>query len=187
MPHGYDSINTHFGHKLVDLVSVVSGYGKMVRNTPGVPDRAVRFNDLILEGAERIRDLSEKILGLPGVGPIATEPVRVADCIHQAVARVQPRLTGKHQLLLDVPEDLPLGLCGQGSLIRSLYYVLENAVDATVEGGHIRIRARADDRAGTIGIELMDTGQGMDADVLAPRRSPSSRRTRTTSRTPGSA
>ncbi|WP_223906550.1 sensor histidine kinase [Actinomyces capricornis] len=99
--------------------------------------------------------------------PLALEDVDLAETVADAVQAVSEELaaSGNHTLIrLDLPQvPWPLPhVCGDGDLLYSaIYNVLSNAAKYTPAGGSIEVRGR--EEAGTVAIEVADTGIGVPA------------------------
>nr|WP_244925164.1 HAMP domain-containing sensor histidine kinase [Actinomyces bowdenii] len=99
--------------------------------------------------------------------PLALEDVDLAETVTDAVQAVSEEIAaaGNHTLIrLDLPQvPWPLPhVSGDGDLLYSaIYNVLSNAAKYTPAGGSIEVRGR--EEAGTVAIEVADTGIGVPA------------------------
>jgi PAS domain S-box-containing protein len=112
---------------------------------------------------------------LLGRAPVAPKQiVSVANAVNGALELLRPRLSGR-TLSVDVPEVLP-GVLGSSMLVeQAVLNVLNNAIDATREGGTIQVVARVmEDGLGLRYLELSiaDNGIGMAAHVAAQATTP---------------
>ncbi len=92
-------------------------------------------------------------------------PCNIDDVIHAAVETVRPEAEAKNQRLeLDVPPELG-GVSYDVLRMQQVFWnVLSNAVKFTPPGGHIRVRAARE--GSQVAVEVADTGEGIDPDVM---------------------
>ena len=68
-------------------------------------------------------------------------------------------------LAKDLPDDLPPVLAWGGQLNQVYTNLIDNAVDAAGEGGHVTLRARATDDGQQVCVEVEDDGPGVPEDL----------------------
>jgi signal transduction histidine kinase len=95
------------------------------------------------------------------------EPTSVRCAVDQAVDAVRSRHKGALpvSLELEVPEHLEV-FADPDRLRQVIQALLDNAVKFTPEGGQVRIRATADGAAGTVVVDVDDTGIGIPESAL---------------------
>ncbi|MGC3999623.1 MAG: ATP-binding protein [Anaeromyxobacter sp.] len=122
------------------------------------------------EGAARVREV---VRGLrvfsrePENTP--PEPVDLAGVLRSAVALAESELRQRARLVVQLEPGLPPVLGSEGRLVQVLVNLLVNAAQAIPEGhahaNEVRVSAR---RAGrSVVLEVVDTGEGMTAEVQA--------------------
>jgi signal transduction histidine kinase len=83
------------------------------------------------------------------------------------VSELDPRLALKGiTTTLTIDDGLPVIVGDVDLMHRALLNILNNAIEATPSGGRIVIRARAEEPARRIAIEIADSGTGIGPDVL---------------------
>jgi two-component system phosphate regulon sensor histidine kinase PhoR len=157
-------------HELRTPLTAIKGYAEtLLHGGLGDPGSAIEFVRVIDRHAERLRLLIEELLDLAAVeqgrSNLSVEPTSAAEVAAQAVGVVRPAAEAKRQdLVVDVPDDLPLCRADHDRLAQVLINLLDNAVKFTPDGGRIRIEARA--AGDRLSIAVSDTGPGIPTDDL---------------------
>lgn len=146
-------------HQLGTPLSSIMGWVELLRMGPdAVPPETVADElERDVDRLRRVADRFEKIGSTPTLEPVAVAPVLegVADYIRHRVPRSGSRVT----LGVDAPPDIGARLNVQlfEWVVENL---LKNALDAMDDGGEIVVTAR--EQAGTVTVDVRDTGKGMD-------------------------
>jgi two-component system, cell cycle sensor histidine kinase and response regulator CckA len=157
------------GHDLNNLLSVISVSAQLVRARAGIDDEVRRSLDEIIEAGVLASKLTRQLLSLgqDASTPFTTDlnsTVMAFTGILGGVVRSGVRTT------LDLwHEPLPVRM-HTTDLERVLLNLAENAEDAMVSGGSLRVETRPFVASGTSPCALLvvaDTGRGMDQDTLA--------------------
>jgi signal transduction histidine kinase len=120
----------------------------------------------IEQAATRIYELVTAVKSFTYMDHLAgPESVDVEAGIRDTMRVLDSRVTSKSAVLtLDVEADLPPARAGGGELNQVWFSLIDNALDAIPEFGHIEISARRDlDR---ILVRVVDNGPGIPADAL---------------------
>jgi PAS domain S-box-containing protein len=89
------------------------------------------------------------------------ELVALRPTLERAVELVRPQITAaRHELSLELPQETLLLEIDPVRIAQAIGNLLENSTRYTPQGGHIILRARADDKG--IVIEVVDDGPGID-------------------------
>lgn len=165
--------------RLAILGQVAGSVGHELRNPLGVMSNAVYFLRTTLDGAD---DGVKEYLGI--IRDEIARSEHIVDELMDAVRTRQPELAafGLAEMVgqvlrsreipagvtvaLDIPEGLPAVRADALQVQKVFTNLLANALDAMPEGGALEIRARADAAAGTVVVEVRDTGVGIPADLL---------------------
>jgi signal transduction histidine kinase len=91
--------------------------------------------------------------------------VDIAHIVEAVVGPYRLGLTGKVDVAVSTPVDLPPAIADRTMLQRALTNLVENAIQAMPVGGTLTVAAHAEDAR--IVLTITDTGVGMDADALA--------------------
>ena len=150
-------------HELRTPITVARGHAELIRETAR-DEQTVRDVDVILDEMGRLSKLSDRLLMLAGAdhpGFLAFDEVRVEPLVTETIRRWGPTArrewasaTGASGVVVADRERL-------GAALDAL---IENAVNATVEGGRISLSAGAE--GGTLVLEVSDDGDGIAADDL---------------------
>ncbi|MGH9724294.1 MAG: ATP-binding protein [Candidatus Acidiferrales bacterium] len=128
------------------------------------PQNNRRFLQIIRDHAARLARLTNDLLKLArieaGKLDVVLQPVGIAELIEGCAETALLRASRKQIALeIEIPTGLP-AVRGDASLLRDvLQNLLDNAIQYTPPGGHIRVMAHADEREATI--TVTDTGMGI--------------------------
>jgi PAS domain S-box-containing protein len=178
------SLATGVAHEINNPLTYVIGNAHLLKEQLGelagwMPNRQLgdlsRLASEIHEGAERIARI---VRGLRGMGGPETGRETLVDLrLAVAMARRTSEMEWRYraQVLVDLPEDLPLVRGGETQVQQLLLNLIVNAAHATPEGrpdAH-RIRVTAGRRGPSgVWLEVQDDGLGMSPDVLARATDP---------------
>ena len=117
--------------------------------------------------ASRLRDILDDFLRFAGKMELVRKPTDVNDVLEEMVDFFHPQaqLQRVQLRLRRSPEPLVVPL-DERLIKQALLNLLINAVQATPEGGEVMLSARRDG-AGRAVLQVVDTGRGMEPDVLA--------------------
>ncbi len=155
-------------HELRTPVTTIAGFAKSV-----VRQRDSLSSDEIDDALERIarqsdhlKTLLDELLTLPRPLPMRRSEYGAVwvDEVAGDVAREMEPDDGSHELVVEVPSDLP-PVRGEASAVqRVLTNLVSNAVKYSPDGGRIIVRARRD--GSHVRVEVVDEGIGIDAGDL---------------------
>ncbi len=164
-------------HGFNNLLTIITGYSQLVRNTLGESDPACAYVDEIARAAERAASLTGKLLALSRRRIGDPERLDINAMIHDVVASFRDELRKSIILIADPGTDLAPVLADRSYVTESIRDLLENARDAIPDAGKITVRTRMrnshelrDTGAGLasgryIEIEVEDTGEGIDPET----------------------
>jgi signal transduction histidine kinase len=96
--------------------------------------------------------------------PTVAEPSSIAHALADTAIVLAAKARSKSTAVdLDVPSDLPLVRVYGGELNQVWSNLIENALDAVGESGHVMVSARAD--GATVVVRVVDDGHGIPADI----------------------
>jgi signal transduction histidine kinase len=135
----------------------------MQRRDPGEAERREYLEDIASE-CDRQIDLVHNLLDLSRirVGGVQIKPHRVDACeVVRACEKIERADAEEHghQLLVELPPELPFVRADHSALRRALCTIAENSIKYTPDGGSIMLRAYSD--GGSVIIEVEDTGRGI--------------------------
>jgi signal transduction histidine kinase len=123
---------------------------------------------LMLDEINRLSDLLNKLLYFARRNDSeAFSPQDLNDLLRHTILFVKPRiLQQKTDLEVDL-DDGPVEVLGDADGLHQVFLnVLTNSLQAMDERGRLTVRSRRDDTAGTVRVEVRDTGPGIDPKVL---------------------
>lgn len=96
---------------------------------------------------------------------------RIAPLLQETAALLQDRIcSSRSRVRIEVPDALPPVSCDEQGIQQVLLNLLTNALDAGPEEGEILVRAAQ--APGTLSIQVVDQGPGMDPEVLRRAKEP---------------
>src|SRR5207245_793750 len=135
----------------------------------------------ILMQVKLLRQISAEFSSFASSPTPRPEPTRLPELIEEVVKPYRAGLTGRIDIAVDAPRDLPTVTIDRTLFARALTNVIENALHAMpgkgrllVESGESRVDSpgsRVDSRESTAGspraviVRITDTGVGMDEDA----------------------
>jgi two-component system phosphate regulon sensor histidine kinase PhoR len=153
-------------HELRTPLTAIQGFAEtLLRGALDEPENNRRFVEIIREHASRLGRLTEDLLKLSqiesGTMELELHPVSVRAVVDPCADAARLRTEEKRQsFAIDVPDPPPLVLADTLALQDVLRNLLDNAIQYTPEGGHIRIRASGGQKAR---ISVEDDGIGIPA------------------------
>jgi nitrogen fixation/metabolism regulation signal transduction histidine kinase len=120
--------------------------------------------DTILKQVRLLRQISAEFSAFASVPVPERVPVEVADLVEEILGPYRTGLSDRIRLEVDVARDLPPVFVDRMLVGRALVNVIENALHAMPGSGTLRLRARVEEPG--VGIEVTDTGVGMDPQAL---------------------
>ncbi|RMF21563.1 MAG: hypothetical protein D6760_09220 [Deltaproteobacteria bacterium] len=171
-------ISTSIAHEVNNPLGVIvmnAGFlAKRAQRGELPPDAVIEVERLSAAAARSTRAV-QKLLDFArystGRAPAAYEPVDVRRLIEETTALLQDRIVGARcRLEIDSADDIPLLYCDEQGLHQVLFNLLTNALDASSEGGVVRISVVWDGHI--LALEVTDEGVGMDPDTLEKAREP---------------
>ncbi len=117
----------------------------------------------IREEADHLNAVIADVLDLSRIRAGAIRPrqetVELTDVLAAALRQTQQVLAG-HNIVIDMPDDLPMVAVDLSLMRRALVNLLENAAKYSTAGADIRISAAAD--GGKVYLDVTDGGVGID-------------------------
>ena len=157
-------------HELRTPLISIKGSTATVLGASPAPDPAemLQFFRVIDDQADRMRGMIGELLDhgriVTGTLSVSPEPVEVTSLIDQARSTFVTG-AGRHDLNIDLPEDLPRVMADRARIVQVLGNLLSNAARYSPESSPIRIDAR---REGVhVAISVSDKGRGIPPDRLS--------------------
>ncbi len=123
---------------------------------------------LIAQQAERVSRIVANLLTFARRSRMEVSRVNVGELLDTATQLTQFRLrNGAIRLRCEVDSNLPSVLGDAGRLTEVFVNLLNNAIDAMPEGGHLTLRATSEPApVSGVQVEVIDTGSGISANHL---------------------
>ena len=143
----------------------------MPRTMPDLPEAAKASIGImrkhVAQESLMVNDLIDASRTLTGQMSIERQPVSLGQVLHDAVATVEINAHDKHITLQVTPADYAARVVIEADaqrLQQVVWNLLLNAVKFTPEGGRIEVKVRQE--TGYVVIDVIDSGQGIEADDL---------------------
>jgi signal transduction histidine kinase/CheY-like chemotaxis protein len=165
-----DQFLARLSHELRTPLMPVLGTVRMLQSDVGLSDRARDDIGMIRRNVELEARLIDDLLDLTGISQgkvhLRCQAVEAHDTVRHALDVCQP---GIHEKGLDVSLDLRAGehvVWADPIRLQQIFWnLIRNAVKFTPANGRIAIRS-SNDAQGRLNIQIVDSGIGMEPDVL---------------------
>jgi two-component system NtrC family sensor kinase len=118
----------------------------------------------IQDQVERARTVTHRMLGFARRMEPRQDAVNPNDVVAETMAFVEREASFRNlQLVFEPAAEMPVIRTDRAQLQQVVLNLLNNALDAVIDGGHVTLRSRVDDEA--IVIEVEDDGCGIPRDV----------------------
>jgi len=164
-----DEFLATLSHELRTPLNAVLGWVRMLRAGSLSPSKRDRAFEVIERNAVAQQHLVEDLLDLSriitGKFKLDVQPLDLAATIQAAVESIQPAAAAKAiAIMLDLP-DAGEQIAGDRSRLQQVVWnLLSNAIKFTPRGGEVAVMLQY--RADQVEIDVSDTGEGIDAEVL---------------------
>jgi PAS domain S-box-containing protein len=172
-------------HDFNNLLSVIMGNLELLRKRLPDDQKALRFLDGALQGAQRGASLTQRMLAFARRQALKPEPVDLPELVRGMAELLQRTLDPAVRIDTQFPLHLPRAHVDANQLELVLLNLAVNARDAMPDGGRLTISAREENdgqsrRHGAEGLpagdyvclSVTDTGIGMDAATMARATEP---------------
>lgn len=150
-------------HELNNPLAIISGRAQQLKAQSADSESSKRLDDIVT-AAHRTSDIISDLMAFAEPSPAHATVLDVRTLIERAVARFAD---AARDMTANIAERLPPVRGDEEHLESALRELLQNAVEATSEGGRIEIKARHDAADESVVIEVSDRGRGMTPAVLA--------------------
>ena len=164
-------------HELGTPLNVAGSYSRMIQQADIVGDEARTSAGIVAEQVQFMTGIIRKMLDFAR----AQEPQRttqsLSELVNGSVALLSPVVKQKHvELSFETPPPLPLVEVDAGQLRQVFSNLIINAVQASPEGGHVRVSVGETTRSAPVDlestnkqwlvVEVQDEGSGIASEVL---------------------
>jgi PAS domain S-box-containing protein len=150
------------------LTGIATGVQYLSR---GFPEGDERHDDVqfILREVSRLNSIIQDLLSATRPRMLTLGPVSVADVVRRAIQAARPLIEeGRVQIRLEGADHWPKVLADTDQLLQVILNVVQNAVEATQEGGEVAIHVRpaGSPQGSRVEIEISDTGAGVEPEHM---------------------
>ena len=121
--------------------------------------------DSILKQVRILRQIASEFSSYASSPTAAREPASLETLVDEIIGSYRPGLEGRIRVSTDIPADLPMLRLDRRLMQRALTNIIENALHAMPEDGVLSISVVP--QAAALTLIVVDTGVGLEADVLA--------------------
>jgi PAS domain S-box-containing protein len=169
-------------HDFNNILTGVMGAISLIQENTGQDSPLADWTDIIATAADRMSDMTSKLLTYSRGGQMAMQAISPAQMIRDALKMARSSLPGNVNIQLELPKDLAMVIANPGQLNQVLLNLIINAGEAMQsQGGVLCIRAWNElrDQDWTcmhevrhhvgryVHVEASDTGHGMDKSTLS--------------------
>lgn len=164
-----DEFFASISHEIKSPVTTIVGLSSLLRDHPGVNlnPRQREYVDLIVQNGRQLMTLVNDLLDLTGLetGQMALNyaVISVQDLCGQVLHLIQnkyrDRVVMPLQISLEIAANLPTLRADELRLRQILVYLLDNAAQATIKGGHFGLKVKPSGQWLTF--TIWDTGMGI--------------------------
>ena len=143
-------------HEIRNPLGYLRGLVELMDRELEEGDQRKRYTEVIIQGIDRLDRLVEKLLTLARLDQIELEPVPVEEVLGDSLSILSEKLSSK-RIELSWDQDGRHDVPADRVKLRHLFLnLLDNAVEATPEGGRIEIRVEPTDT--TVKVHIRNTG-----------------------------
>lgn len=161
-------------HELGTPLNVVAGRAKLIAANPNDPEKVRRNAEIIASQIERMTKIIRDLLAFARRKPAPHDRVAVAAVFDEALRLLSPRIERRKIHVSTEGDATAVADIERSRLLQVIMNLMLNSVDATAEGGAIRMDVRATrvatppvDRASPgefVEIRVQDSGSGIAAE-----------------------
>ncbi|MFQ5957026.1 MAG: histidine kinase dimerization/phospho-acceptor domain-containing protein, partial [Candidatus Brocadiales bacterium] len=137
---GLGTMAAGFAHEIRNPLASIRGLMELIREDLTETDSKRKYADTIIAEVDRVNKLVEEVLDFAQTEPTVPESKDINDLLRQAINMSKYRTPEKRVTMLDdLGEGLPHVLARAEKLTQAFENLLVNAIEATPDGGSVRI------------------------------------------------
>lgn len=150
-------------HDLKNPLTIALGYTEMLSSAETAEERA-EFTQTIQKQFDLVQRMARDVLAYArGESPLLIGKVRLDAFLRDLRSQLEPELE-KHSVHLEIEAGFEdVAWFDEAKLLRAIYNLARNAVEAMPEGGTFRVATRREDAR--LVLELSDTGKGIPPEI----------------------
>ena len=175
---GVAELSASLAHEIKNPLASIRSAVEQLAGMPQESEDGQTLSRLVLRESDRLSRLLTEFLDFARVRVARTGDVKLADMVRGAarLAEAHPEEQGRNRVVCVVPEDDDLSVQGDEDLLhRAIFNLLLNAIQASPEGGVVKIEATAmsPDQlplgvrydAGSVSVRVSDEGPGIPLEI----------------------
>ncbi len=162
----FNRISSFVIHDLKNAIGMLSLTAENARENLDDPEFQKDAFNTIERSVDKMKGLIHSLNALKAPREISKKPEDISELVGRAIESVKP-IAGSRGIQLELISDSPvMGEVDASALERIVENLLMNALDATSEGGRVRVRAAATGEE-WVEIAVEDTGSGFEPEYLS--------------------
>ncbi|MHB1864401.1 MAG: two-component system sensor histidine kinase NtrB [Gemmatimonadaceae bacterium] len=175
---GVAELSASLAHEIKNPLASIRSAVEQLAGMPQESDDGQTLSRLVLRESDRLSRLLTEFLDFARVRVARTGAVKLADMVRGAarLAEAHPEEQGRHRVVCVVPENDDLSVQGDEDLLhRAIFNLLLNAIQASPEGGVVKIEATAMSpdqlplgvryEEGSVSVRVSDEGPGIPLEI----------------------
>jgi signal transduction histidine kinase len=153
-------------HEVNTPLAVISTYAQMLAKQVSGDDQKSRLLEKIAKQTFRASEIVNSLLNFSRTSPTAFDELDLNRVVHESLTLIQHQMEKAGiRVQLDLEEELPFIKGNSGKLQQVFLNLFLNARDAMGPGGVLTVRTTR--RGETVGIDVADTGHGIQPENLS--------------------
>ncbi|NOZ95309.1 MAG: HAMP domain-containing protein [Acidobacteria bacterium] len=158
------TLTAGLGHELNNPLAGIKNAAQRLQQRADDAERVDRYADLIGDAVRRMEQLLGDMLTFSRTSALDIGRVEVCPAVRSAVALAAPRFKeAGADCTIDCPDGCPTASSDAGLLVQAMLNLLINAADAVAGGSRREVIVSSRSEAGSVTIEVADSGPGVDA------------------------
>jgi signal transduction histidine kinase len=158
-------------HELRTPMTTLIGLAELlIERDPADSSERQRWYSMIHRESSRLCDIVSDMLDVTRIqsGKLQLEirPVHLAEIVESVVAPLRES-TDAHELIVEIPDDVPLVSADPKKLVQVLLNLVSNAIKYSPDGGQVRVEVSADPSSGQVAVSVSDQGMGIPEEGIA--------------------
>lgn len=164
----YTKLATYVIHDLKNIISQLDLINRNYHRYRDNPDFLDDMHQTLSHTVEKMRELLARLNATtPPTEPKAPEPLDVRDLMASLEHRYRKTVRPDIQLAFHAPETGAVVRAERGKLLSVLGNIVNNAIEAIPDSGHVTVRARSEN--GRVIVTVEDDGVGMSEEFIRTR------------------
>jgi signal transduction histidine kinase len=133
--------------------------------SPQVREKTLSRFEIIHGELHRLENIMKHFLSLAGPSALDLHPVEITKVVGHVCELLRPEAATRNiELVVSLPEALPLVPADSAQLTQVLVNLVINAIQAVERNGRVEVTAGLGEKDGALTLKVRDTGPGIPAD-----------------------